>query len=770
LKKTFYHPIFGVACLLVLMITFPGQSVGQSMPQTDLIRQGEPTVVIYDREGRPGKWAFLPAPKIKAMQDFLAEIAPYLIGRDDISFRSASTGATGDKTADCATHSTDVPFGTAITPLVLADLSKDVSADGHRSAPAPALAAAVDDLAARGGGRIVFVTDGVDNCGGDPLLVAENAPPSVIIDVVALGQANQLHTLAAIPLAARGNFYLSTPPDRSAALEGQPPEAAPPGENSGADDRPGEFPDGDLVLDPGEATGADAANLSSPLFPGGGAGATRISVNTGVDACPAFDDLSRQLLDYSRGIDSAKDSGTPVPKADPVAVSIILDASGSMAARRGGKRKMDVALKALSAAIPSLDGKNAVVNLRAYGFDASVAKTPEASCPNTKQLVEFGRDQGQAISDTANGLTPYGYTPIAASLLAAGRDLEQVTARRRFAVLISDGEETCGGDPVKIAAALNTEGTDVNTFVVGYDLDAEQKAQMRAVAEAGGTEYLNAANGAELAKALREIVTFAAEKAERIAPTCSNPVAGGETPETATPILPGIYTVGELLEKGTFRYYRVASAEGQVAFVRGLIQSRRFIPGDDGMEEAIYALGSLTVVILNPDGSKIAGRLARESDIPGTSVVATYADTSGDGFIIGIGDNYDRVAPSGLFQITIEDASDAGNGDAGAKKDTADFREIMLGQPSTGHLGFDDSADVWRLDAEGETTIAVSFDVSDLRYRIVVFDEASGKRLARTRDQLVTFEANGPVRIQVESREPRLKPRFSGYEIAVITP
>jgi Ca-activated chloride channel family protein len=437
-----------------------------------------------------------------------------------------------------------------------------------------------------------------------------------------------------------------------------------------------------------------------------------------------------------------------------------------MAGQQGGRRKMDIAREALESAIGDLDGKDAVTALRAYGFDESVEWTPEASCPNTELLVGFGRDQSAAISTAAGALAPYGYTPIASSLIAAGEDLAAAPARRRLAILISDGEETCEGDPVAVAASLNSDGETVNTFIVGYDLNAEQRAQMAEVAAAGGGAYLDAPDPAQLRSAIRNIVEFAVETSERVKPSCDNPAAGGPTPQEATLLAPGIYTVGEAVPSGEARYYRIETQEGELGVVRGLIQSWRYVQGDDGPREAVPALAPLTLAVYDADGAPASARNARVRNIPGSTTTVYYADTDDRGFILGVGDNYDMLPPDSLFEVAIEPAHDGGEGDAPAGLDGADFPVVVSGEPATGHLGYDDASDVWRAEAQGPITVATDIEDAEMSTRLTVYDEASGRRLARGEGQ-ISATAEGPVLIQIESREPALAPRFSTYMIRV---
>ncbi|HJN43898.1 MAG: hypothetical protein CL477_00250 [Acidobacteria bacterium] len=453
----------------------------------------------------------------------------------------------------------------------------------------------------------------------------------------------------------------------------------------------------------------------------------------------------------------------------PIATEFILDASGSMAGRAGDQVKMDVAMAAFESAAVELAGTNTVSALRAYGFDSSLEWTEEASCPNTELLTTFSSGDAIEMIAAARRLTPYGYTPIAESLEAAAADMMAVDARERLIVLITDGVETCGGDPAEVAARLAGSGVNLSTYVVGFDLEPEQAEQMREVAEAGGGRYLDAPDAASLTETLREVVGVTVRKAEREVERCENPVQGGLTVADAVPIEPGLYTVGELIPQGEYRYYRVATQAGELGVVRSLLQSWRYIDGDTGPVESTVGSGAMTVRILTPEGERAGSGWPRATGMPGDSEVGYFADTNGRGFVIGLGDNYDRVAPDSLIEVDIEAVPDGASGDAAGDLGGS-HPSLPSNGAATGHFGYDDLADVWRAEASGPVEVSVRPQVEDIRYRVEVFLEESGRRLTRqvvTGPATVPVTAEGPILVRVETREPRLAPRFTAYEIAV---
>src|SRR5690606_20557708 len=65
-------------------------------------------------------------------------------------------------------------------------------------------------------------------------------------------------------------------------------------------------------------------------------------------------------------------------------------------------------------------------------------------------------------------------------------------------ILISDGLETCDGDPVASAQALLDLGIEVVVDVIGFDIPDTDRAALQQVSEVTGGVYADAADGAAL--------------------------------------------------------------------------------------------------------------------------------------------------------------------------------------------------------------------------------------------------------------------------------
>lgn len=191
--------------------------------------------------------------------------------------------------------------------------------------------------------------------------------------------------------------------------------------------------------------------------------------------------------------------GAPAAAA-PRRVLLMLDASGSMAARDGGATKLAAAQDALLAYARKIEG-DAQVALRVYGHRGSNREADKAvSCRGTELVRPFAPRDATAFETAVRSFQPRGFTPIAASLQAAAQDFARGGASDAGNVvyLVSDGIETCGGDPAAAARALHASDIRVVVNVIGFDVDAQAERQLRTVADAGGGEYVPARNAADL--------------------------------------------------------------------------------------------------------------------------------------------------------------------------------------------------------------------------------------------------------------------------------
>ena len=205
------------------------------------------------------------------------------------------------------------------------------------------------------------------------------------------------------------------------------------------------------------------------------------------------------------------------------AIEIILDASGSMLQKLGTRathrhRQED----ADQAHLLHHSGRHAV---RFPRVRARSGFLPDGSRrARGRRLNPAAVAQRIAALVAKNGAK----TPIGASLDKAADDLKSVTGEKLI-VLVTDGEETCGGDPAAAIERLRKAGIGTRVSIVGFALDDEKLATtFRRWSDAGGGAFFDAKDAAGLDKSLTEALRPGFEVVNAQGQVIASGLVGGE--------------------------------------------------------------------------------------------------------------------------------------------------------------------------------------------------------------------------------------------------
>ncbi len=189
-------------------------------------------------------------------------------------------------------------------------------------------------------------------------------------------------------------------------------------------------------------------------------------------------------------------TGSATSEVSPTAsvnTVLVFDASGSMAEKVGGVSRIDIAKKAVADYVQKLEGD---VNLSvvAYGHKGNNTQAGKAvSCSGIEEIYYMGPVNASLITSKVNVLNPNGWTPITASLQRANDILQKSNATgKKYIVLLSDGEETCGGDPVAYACGLKSSGIVVD--VIGLNVTGAVATQLSSISKCAGGQYYSVNN------------------------------------------------------------------------------------------------------------------------------------------------------------------------------------------------------------------------------------------------------------------------------------
>lgn len=182
----------------------------------------------------------------------------------------------------------------------------------------------------------------------------------------------------------------------------------------------------------------------------------------------------------------------------PDRLVFILDASGSMWGQAGGENKIVVARRVMKNLLNQLSA-DTKVGLVVYGHRQA------KDCEDIEVVAPLAPLHATALAQKIDALNPKGMTPITGAMRKAFEAVAANKAATTF-VLLSDGLETCGGDPCQAVSAAKAAGTNFVMHIIGFDVSKEEVLQLECAAQAGGGQYLSADNAEELTAAFERAV------------------------------------------------------------------------------------------------------------------------------------------------------------------------------------------------------------------------------------------------------------------------
>ncbi|MFN3274208.1 MAG: vWA domain-containing protein [Paracoccus sp. (in: a-proteobacteria)] len=254
--------------------------------------------------------------------------------------------------------------------------------------------------------------------------------------------------------------------------------------------------------------------------------------------------------------------------ADRVSV-LVFDASGSMWNRvEGDLTRIEVARDVMGDYFASRD-QGQPLSVIAYGHNR------RGDCGDIQVIAPMGQTPPGDLEARLRALMPRGMTPLTDSL-ALARDQIPPTAEAADIILVTDGLETCEGDPCALAASLAAEGIDIRAHVVGFGLTRAEVDALACITDQTGGMLFDTNSGAELARALQQVSA---------APPPPDP-APEPAPEAA-------FDIGDKAEAG-FTY--TISWRGEAAMTDYL----GFVPQG---EDRAPSSGSFNTINIQPDGT-----------------------------------------------------------------------------------------------------------------------------------------------------------------------
>ena len=190
---------------------------------------------------------------------------------------------------------------------------------------------------------------------------------------------------------------------------------------------------------------------------------------------------------------------------DKTRILFLLDGSGSMLAEWGPTLKINVAKKFLAEFVDSLRSDTDLeLALRVYGHQYH---RKYQRCDDSKLEVPFGKDNHTELIQKLNQVNPQGTTPLAYSLEQAGGDFPKDENSRNIIIIITDGIESCEGDPCSVSLELQKQNIFLKPFIIGIGMEKSFEEQFGCMGQ-----YFDAENIAGFRSVLKKSIDQTLEK------------------------------------------------------------------------------------------------------------------------------------------------------------------------------------------------------------------------------------------------------------------
>ncbi|MFA5950881.1 MAG: VWA domain-containing protein [Hyphomicrobium sp.] len=213
---------------------------------------------------------------------------------------------------------------------------------------------------------------------------------------------------------------------------------------------------------------------------------------------------------YSVGAMAADDRGGSCMQD----AMLVFDASGSMAGTdmNSISPRIGKVRQALEKVLPEVASERNL-GLIVYG------PGPYNVCETVDVRLRPAPNSAERIMAEVNAVSPAGRTPLTTGVRTAAEVLGY-KSRAATIVLITDGEETCGGDPCALAQKLKAEGQATTVHVIGYKDKLAIKGPFgsRCLADTTGGEYVAVETTDQLVAALHKALGCPFITQRRVAP------------------------------------------------------------------------------------------------------------------------------------------------------------------------------------------------------------------------------------------------------------
>lgn len=181
-------------------------------------------------------------------------------------------------------------------------------------------------------------------------------------------------------------------------------------------------------------------------------------------------------------------------------VAILLDSSGSMGFMEGNQTRMAWAKQSINDFVSGLPTQ-ANISLQVYGHVGTGSESDkEKSCTNIEEVYPLSTYSKEDFNQALNQFDPAGWTPMAKAIEQAEKNFTEWDGEENTNVIyiVSDGVETCDGDPVRSIESLSQSNINPVINIIGYQVDNDGLEQLQEMAEVSNGRYIHASNQEDL--------------------------------------------------------------------------------------------------------------------------------------------------------------------------------------------------------------------------------------------------------------------------------
>ncbi len=158
------------------------------------------------------------------------------------------------------------------------------------------------------------------------------------------------------------------------------------------------------------------------------------------------------------------------PADEPINIGLVLDSSGSMGQMlEKNKTKMFFLKKMMKEFVGQQWKLRNKVGVRVYGARV------KGKCDDIQMITPYTDHSLSKLEKSLETMAPLGMTPMHASMMLTVDEIKNMSGEKKI-VIVTDGEDTCGGDPCKTAEKIKKDKLDITFYVIALGFQGNSDA------------------------------------------------------------------------------------------------------------------------------------------------------------------------------------------------------------------------------------------------------------------------------------------------------